>query len=175
MGEGTEGFDIPKGSVQDDPPQRDYLSYQRQMPIEEQLRAFPVPPRHVLITAAGVIEQMRRDLAALRHIDKLYQDVCEALPMIAGPEDEAADVVKQLVTAFVALRQRHAEAVADSARLDALDAITGKYSGRVICRWSTTGRGWRLHESTQDGSVLNVREAIDTFLSTAKARMTNGS
>jgi hypothetical protein len=41
---------------------------------------------------------------ALRHIDKLYSDVCEALPMIAGPEDEAADVVKLLVTDLAAAR-----------------------------------------------------------------------
>lgn len=36
------------------------------IPIEDQLRSFPTPPRHVLITAAGEIEQLRRDLAAVR-------------------------------------------------------------------------------------------------------------
>lgn len=36
------------------------------IPIEDQLRSFPVPPRHVLITAAGEIERLRRDLASMQ-------------------------------------------------------------------------------------------------------------
>jgi len=52
----------------------------------------------------------------------------------------------------------------DKQRLDALQALVGTYTGRVICQWSTTGRGWRLHESTQREAVPDVRQAIDAFL-----------
>ena len=38
------------------------------------------------------------------------------------------------------------------------------YTGRVICRHSTTGRGWRLHETSWSGSCTNVREAIGNFI-----------
>ena len=34
------------------------------------------------------------------------------------------------------------------------------YTGKCIFRWSATGRGWRLHETSLKGAVGNVREAI---------------
>jgi hypothetical protein len=52
----------------------------------------------------------------------------------------------------------------DEERLDALQNLLGKYTGRVICRWSVSGRGWRLHETSNIDAVSNVREAIDIFL-----------
>jgi len=48
----------------------------------------------------------------------------------------------------------------DKDLLDWLDKQTGTYTGKVKFRWSTTGRGWRLHETHQAGSVSTVREAI---------------
>lgn len=39
----------------------------------------------------------------------------------------------------------------------------GIYTGKVICRWSSSGRGWRLHETTQDG-FSDVRCAIKDFI-----------
>ena len=36
------------------------------MTIADQLRSFPVPPRHVLIEAAGEIERLRRENERLR-------------------------------------------------------------------------------------------------------------
>ncbi len=51
----------------------------------------------------------------------------------------------------------------DTERLDFLDLLTGEYTNRVILRGSTTGRGWRLHESSRQNSHETVREAIDAY------------
>lgn len=52
----------------------------------------------------------------------------------------------------------------DTERLNALENLLGRYTRRVSCRWSTTGRGWRLHESSRDDAEYSVRLAIDKFL-----------
>ncbi len=54
----------------------------------------------------------------------------------------------------------------DTELLDYLQQETDKenYTGKVICRHSTTGRGWRLHESSWLGTVNDVREAISNFI-----------
>jgi len=52
----------------------------------------------------------------------------------------------------------------DKERLDFLQAHLGNYSGKVICRESTTGRGWRLHETLKPTAVNDVRQAIDEFM-----------
>ena len=54
----------------------------------------------------------------------------------------------------------------DKERIDFLQKITdqARFTGKVILRWSTTGRGWRLHETRQEGGVLDVRVAIDNFI-----------
>ena len=49
--------------------------------------------------------------------------------------------------------------------LDWLDNQTGGYTGRVIFRFSGTGRGWRLHESSKPNAQLTVREAIADAMS----------
>jgi len=53
----------------------------------------------------------------------------------------------------------------DTERLDFLQKLTDRnnYTGTVILREATTGRGWRLHEHSGDGAVLSVRKAIDIF------------
>jgi len=58
----------------------------------------------------------------------------------------------------------------DTELLDALQELvdnTGKDDPHrnITCRWSTTGRGWRLHETTRAG-FKSVRTAIDHFLKT---------
>ena len=55
----------------------------------------------------------------------------------------------------------------DTELLDFLQKLTDKrkYTGRVICRNSTTSRGWRLHETAQEGAVSDVREAIENYQS----------
>lgn len=35
-----------------------------------------------------------------------------------------------------------------------------QYTGKCIFRWSSTERGFRLHETMLPGAVSNVREAI---------------
>ena len=54
--------------------------------------------------------------------------------------------------------------ITDTERLDFLQKQLGSYSGKVICRNSTNGRGWRLHETTQSNAVNDVREAIDNYM-----------
>ena len=52
----------------------------------------------------------------------------------------------------------------DSERLDYLDSLTGAYSNCVALRQSTTGRGWRLHETLyEEPAYTSVREAIDAY------------
>ena len=52
----------------------------------------------------------------------------------------------------------------DTDRINGLQLLLGKFTGKVACRWSTTGRGWRLHESSREDAVDSVRAAIDAFL-----------
>jgi hypothetical protein len=52
----------------------------------------------------------------------------------------------------------------DKQRLDELQALLGRYTGKLICRWSGTGRGWRLHEDDSPNAVKDIRKAIDEFL-----------
>ena len=54
----------------------------------------------------------------------------------------------------------------DKERLDFLQKLTeqGEYTGTVIMRNSTTGRGCRLNETSWPGAVADVRQAIDNFM-----------
>lgn len=49
----------------------------------------------------------------------------------------------------------------DTERLDFLQRITEGYGLGWILRRSTTGRGMRLHETSQTGACLEIRDAID--------------
>jgi len=49
----------------------------------------------------------------------------------------------------------------DKEMLDWLERQTGRYTGRVVWRWSTSGRGWRLHETMHPDAKPTVREAIE--------------
>lgn len=53
----------------------------------------------------------------------------------------------------------------DTELLDALQELNNRenYTGLCILRISTTGRGWRLHETSADG-FISVREAINDYL-----------
>jgi len=50
----------------------------------------------------------------------------------------------------------------DKQMLDWLEEQNNKctYTGTCIFRWSRTGRGWRLHETSEDDSQYSVRDAI---------------
>lgn len=54
----------------------------------------------------------------------------------------------------------------DKELLDFLQHLTDKcnYTGRVILRDSTTGRGWRLHETSTTGANSDVRQAIVNYI-----------
>lgn len=51
----------------------------------------------------------------------------------------------------------------DKQRLDWLQEQLEKaeYTGKCLFRWSTTGRGFRLHETSLPKAVGDVRDAID--------------
>ena len=53
--------------------------------------------------------------------------------------------------------------ITDKERLDWLQKQLDKasYTGRCVFRWSTTDRGFRLHETSFPGAVSSVRQAID--------------
>ncbi len=48
----------------------------------------------------------------------------------------------------------------DTELLDWLQGKLGSYTGKVICRFSCYGRGWRLHETSIAGATDDVRQAI---------------
>jgi hypothetical protein len=58
----------------------------------------------------------------------------------------------------------------DRERLDWLQKQLDKktYTGKVLFRQSTTGRGWRFHETSWEGAVSNVRQALDEAMSKDK-------
>ena len=53
----------------------------------------------------------------------------------------------------------------DKERLDFLQWLTDlkRYTGKIILRDSSEHRGWRLHESSREDAVNNVRQAIDNY------------
>lgn len=58
----------------------------------------------------------------------------------------------------------------DTELLDFLQQELDKneYTGKVVCRKSTTGRGWRLLETSWDGAVPCVRRAITNYMEQVK-------
>lgn len=54
----------------------------------------------------------------------------------------------------------------DTELLDFLQALNDRaeYTGKCICRESTTGRGWRLGETSKPTGRVSVRRAIVEFI-----------
>lgn len=54
----------------------------------------------------------------------------------------------------------------DKERLDFLQMLLERkqYTGMCTLRESSTGRGWRLHETNSRERFSDVRTAIDTFM-----------
>ena len=54
----------------------------------------------------------------------------------------------------------------DRIRLDWLQDQLDKrsYTGKCVFRWSSTNRGMRLHETSEDGAVDDIRQAIDNAM-----------
>ena len=85
----------------------------------------------------------------------------EAKRRIADLEQQLSDLRQDHIKL---LAQRHNTEVAlaeERARLDWLQSQTKGYGKGWICRDSTSGRGMRLHETSQDGASPDVRSAID--------------
>jgi len=53
---------------------------------------------------------------------------------------------------------------ADTERLNAMQKLTVGYGIGWILRKSTSGRGLRLHETTNENGVYDIRKAIDDYL-----------
>jgi len=73
--------------------------------------------------------------------------------------------------ALLAMKHYLSCVLSDTERLDFLQKLTDEkaYSGQVILRDSTTGRGWRLHETmNQEGASSSVRDAIDKYMAANK-------
>lgn len=58
------------------------------------------------------------------------------------------------------------ERYTDTDLLNFLQELTDKkaYTGKVILRNSSNGRGWRLHETSITSAQSDVRKAIITFM-----------
>jgi len=54
----------------------------------------------------------------------------------------------------------------DTDRINFLQRITDekRYTGKVLMRYSITGRGWRLHETSMEYASKSVRDAIDNAM-----------
>ena len=61
----------------------------------------------------------------------------------------------------------------DKELLDFLDGLNAEanYTGKCVLRMSTTGRGWRLHETSEEqSSRLTAREAINVYMENQSER-----
>jgi hypothetical protein len=47
-----------------------------------------------------------------------------------------------------------------------------RYTGKCVLRWSSTGRGFRLHETSLEGSCNNIRKAISDFIDEQSSKAT---
>lgn len=88
----------------------------------------------------GLLEDARASLAASQ----------KALELLHEEMDRQAGIVAELKK--------------DRERLDWLQSHTKGYGTGWICRDSRTGRGMRLHETSEAGAFMDVRQAIDAAM-----------
>ena len=69
----------------------------------------------------------------------------------------------EVVSLSIDERMLLCDALQDKARMNRLQALTKGYGGGWILRDSRSGRGMRLHETSQDGAVRSIRQAIDNY------------
>jgi len=133
------------------------------------------------ITACKAMEQAGDVLPETRLVEdylseycELYHSAGEAVPQIdfekmrltVNIRNEAIDEMRSAFSKLLLENQELKRRLKDDKqRLDFLQEITDKkaYTGKVILRNSTTGRGWRLCETSWSGCVQSVRKAIDNF------------
>ena len=91
----------------------------------------------------------------MKPIDKIQERLSRHCESIDGHIGDLGDLLYDLDEEVEKMKE-------DSELLDHLQRINDKadYTGVCICRDSYTGRGWRLHETSQMGAVRDVRVAI---------------
>lgn len=96
--------------------------------------------------------------------EMVREKVGEALDLLNNP----LQIVKEVESVEELMEELHKPD--DTELLDFLQQELDKaeYTGRVVCRKSTTGRGWRLLESSHDDTVSDIRQAIINYMEQVK-------
>ena len=99
--------------------------------------------------------------------EKLWNAIHKYIIACGGISEKPRTSVDELMDAVDKVEKiAFGDTSTDKERLDFLQMLNdeGDYTRRAILRTSVTCRGWRLHESSLEGSVTDVREAIDKFM-----------
>ncbi len=86
---------------------------------------------------------------------------------LATEERIADDLSARLLEAADEIDKLRVAVTLDTVRIDFLEQIMvqeGEFTKKCILRPSTTGRGYRLHETSIPEAVNTVREAIDNVM-----------
>lgn len=128
-------------------------------------------------TDVSVHEQLRgcqrgldRVTAERRLLEVRVEQQTQEIAYLNKRLSEATVGEKVMSEAWANLSEKLATLRVDAERLDWLQSQTHGYGTGWICRDSTTGRGMRLHETSQPGTSPTVREAIDAALAQARGR-----
>lgn len=99
--------------------------------------------------------------------EEISKKVGEALDLLNNPMMQIANEVESVEELLEELHKPD-----DIELLDFLQQELNKsaYTGKVVCRDSTTNRGWRLHETSREGAVSDVRQAIINYMEQVKKK-----
>lgn len=75
----------------------------------------------------------------------------------------AIKIIKKMQSRFE-IKEFNQKIITDTMRLDAIQIAAIGYGNGFVLRYSENGRGIRLHETTDENAVKDVREAIDIFI-----------
>lgn len=112
-------------------------------------------------TAFEVIATLERKVWSR---DQLISSLQEQLAVAKGQVELLKESNENWQEGFVLASHKLDHALQDVARLDFLQAQTKGYGLGWILRESVTGRGMRLHETSQPEASPTVREAIDAAM-----------
>lgn len=107
------------------------------------------------------IERLRAECEALRKMDDIVEQLRALEKREAG---NCYSVNKAMLDAAAEIERLRAEREAlrkDAERLDFVERSSKGYGLGWIFRESRTGRGMRLHETSEEGASASAREAID--------------
>lgn len=99
----------------------------------------------------------------------LYSELRMPYALVMGDEASCKLYYEQTQQALARIAElekiiESSVSLADTKRLDKLQALTTGYGYGWLLRKSIMDRGIRLHESTQVGAVPDVRQAIDNYI-----------